>query len=84
MLRRKDWIIYVTDHAQKLHFQQLFKVAEAAEWLVGGVRVNHVHFGLVKGEDGKKLASRDGAPVALLDLLNDALHAGTLPVILVM
>jgi arginyl-tRNA synthetase len=44
---------------QELHFKMVFAAAKKAEWL-GGVdgkkppRIEHVGFGLVLGEDGKK------------------------------
>ena len=36
------------------------------------VEVTHVPFGLVKGEDGKKLKTRSGETIKLKDLLNEA------------
>lgn len=57
-----DWIIYVTDHGQAQHFQLVFKAAEKAGYLPKDkkVRLDHVGFGLVLGEDGKKFRSRSG------------------------
>jgi arginyl-tRNA synthetase len=66
-----DEIIYVTDGRQQLHFQQLFAVfrrwhPEAA------VRLAHVWFGSILGEDNKPLKTRSGEPVRLADLLDEA------------
>ncbi len=65
-------IIYVTDAGQSNHFAQVFQVAERAGILTEDVGVTHVPFGLVKGEDGKKLKTRSGEIVRLKDLLTEA------------
>ena len=66
-------IIYVTDAGQATHFAQVFQVARRAGWIPGGVEVVHVPFGLVQGEDGKKLKTRSGETVRLKDLLDEAI-----------
>lgn len=66
-------IIYVTDAGQANHFTQVFQVARRAGWLTDDVRVEHVPFGLVQGEDGKKLKTRSGETVRLRDLLDEAI-----------
>lgn len=65
-------IIYVTDAGQANHFAQVFQVARRAGWLPDEVDVVHVPFGLVQGEDGKKLKTRSGETVRLRDLLDEA------------
>jgi len=71
-------IIYVTDGGQANHFAQVFQVAQRAGWLTNQVEVVHVSFGLVQGEDGKKLKTRSGETVRLRDLLDEAIaHART-------
>ena len=65
-------IIYVTDAGQANHFTQFFQVAKRASILTEKTTVVHVPFGLVKGEDGKKLKTRSGDTVRLKDLLNEA------------
>ncbi len=65
-------IIYVTDAGQSNHFSQVFQVAQKAEILPANVTVVHVPFGLVKGEDGKKLKTRSGETIKLKDLLTEA------------
>ncbi|MBF2027316.1 MAG: arginine--tRNA ligase [Oscillatoriales cyanobacterium C42_A2020_001] len=67
-----DRIIYVTDAGQANHFAQFFQVAKRAGWLPDTVEVVHVPFGLVQGEDGKKLKTRSGETVRLRDLLDEA------------
>jgi arginyl-tRNA synthetase len=62
---RADWIIYVTDIGQENHFTAVFKAARMAGWLPADPsqepRVDHVGFGLVLGEDGKRFRSRSSA-----------------------
>ena len=65
-------IIYVTDAGQSNHFAQVLQVANRAGWIPAGVDVVHVPFGLVQGEDGKKLKTRSGETVRLRDLLDEA------------
>ncbi len=65
-------IIYVTDAGQANHFAQVFQVAERAGWIPEGVELVHVPFGLVQGEDGKKLKTRAGDTIRLRDLLDEA------------
>ena len=65
-------IIYVTDAGQSNHFTQFFQVAKRAGILTDKTTVVHVPFGLVKGEDGKKLKTRSGDTIRLIDLLTEA------------
>ncbi|MCT7948735.1 arginine--tRNA ligase [Ancylothrix sp. C2] len=67
-------IIYVTDSGQSSHFAQFFQVAKRAGWLPENVEIVHVPFGLVLGEDGKKIKTRAGDTVRLKDLLNEAIE----------
>jgi len=66
---KADRIIYVTDGRQQLHFRWLFDTAR--RW---GCRakLEHVWFGSVLGPDRKPLKSRDGTPLKLTDLLQEA------------
>ncbi|NDJ18979.1 arginine--tRNA ligase [Myxacorys almedinensis A] len=66
-------LIYVTDVGQANHFAQVFQVARRAGWILDGVEVVHVPFGLVQGEDGKRLKTRSGETVRLRDLLDEAI-----------
>ena len=65
-------VIYVTDAGQANHFAGVFQVARRAGWLPDDGRLEHVPFGLVQGEDGKKLKTRAGDTVRLKDLLDEA------------
>jgi arginyl-tRNA synthetase len=66
-------LIYVTDAGQANHFAQVFQVAQRAGWVPEGIELTHVPFGLVQGEDGKKLKTRSGETVRLRDLLDEAI-----------
>lgn len=70
---KAERIIYVTDTGQANHFAQFFQVAKKAGFLPDKVEVVHIPFGLVLGEDGKKLKTRSGETVKLKDLLDEAI-----------
>jgi arginyl-tRNA synthetase len=67
-------VIYVTDAGQASHFAAVFQVARRAGWVPEGGRLEHVPFGLVQGEDGRKLKTRSGDTVRLKDLLDEAVE----------
>ena len=67
-------VIYVTDAGQANHFAGVFQVAKRAHWIPEDGRLEHVPFGLVQGEDGKKLKTRSGDTVRLRDLLDEAVE----------
>jgi arginyl-tRNA synthetase len=67
-------VIYVTDAGQASHFAGVFQVARRAGWIPAEARLEHVPFGLVQGEDGKKLKTRSGDTVRLKDLLDEAVE----------
>ena len=64
-----DRVIYVVGSPQVLHFKQLFAVAQ----MLGiEMRLEHVGFGAILGEDGKVLRTRSGEAVQLAGLLDEA------------
>jgi arginyl-tRNA synthetase len=66
-----DEIVYVTDARQQLHFQQLF--AAFRRWHPEAkVKLAHVWFGSILGEDGKPFKTRSGETVKLSELLDEA------------
>ncbi|MGL5510333.1 MAG: arginine--tRNA ligase, partial [Microcoleaceae cyanobacterium] len=67
-------LIYVTDAGQSNHFAQVWQVARKAGWIPADVDLVHVPFGLVLGEDGKKLKTRSGETVRLRALLDEAVN----------
>jgi len=73
--RLESWhpndIIYVTDARQQLHFQQLFAIFQ--RWHPEAqIKLAHVWFGSILGEDGKPFKTRSGETVKLADLLDEA------------
>ncbi|XP_020268077.1 arginine--tRNA ligase, cytoplasmic-like isoform X1 [Asparagus officinalis] len=73
---KAEWIIYVTDAGQQLHFSMLFSAARKAGWLPENSnlypKANHVGFGLVLGSDGKRFRTRSSEVVRLAELLDEA------------
>ncbi|MGW6278959.1 arginine--tRNA ligase [Kribbella sp. NPDC055071] len=69
-----DRIVYVVDHRQSLHFEQIFTLARAAGWLPPTTSAEHVPFGTVLGPNGKPFKTREGGTVKLTTLLNDAVE----------
>ena len=65
-----DAMLYVVDHRQSLHFEQLFAVARL--WGVEDVQLEHIKFGTVLGEDGRPYKTRTGDAVGLAGLLDEA------------
>jgi len=64
-------IAYVTDGRQQLHFHQLF--AAYRRWHPEAkVKLAHVWFGSILGEDGKPFKTRSGETVRLSGLLDEA------------
>lgn len=71
---KPDAILYVVDHRQSLHFEQLF--ATARRWGYGDVELKHIGFGTVLGEDGRPIKTRSGWSVDLSDVINEVVaHA---------
>ncbi|TWT99290.1 Arginine--tRNA ligase [Botrimarina colliarenosi] len=71
--RAKEWapdaVLYVVDHRQSLHFEQLFATAKLWGY---DQELTHVSFGTVLGEDGKPYKTRSGSAVGLMGLLDEA------------
>jgi len=66
-----DRLLYVVDAGQSQHLEQVFAVARMAGWVRDDVLVEHVGFGLVLGEDGKRLRARTGDNPKLAELLQE-------------
>ena len=71
---KASWLVYVVGTPQEQHFKLLFAGAERMGLLDRStMRVDHVKFGSVLGEDGKMLKSRSGETPKLADLLDEGL-----------
>jgi arginyl-tRNA synthetase len=67
-------LIYVVGAEQSLHLRMVFAVSALAGYLPEEDAATHVGFGLVLGTDSKKLASRSGGDVRLLELLEEGIE----------
>jgi arginyl-tRNA synthetase len=67
-----DRVLYVVDARQSLHFQQVFAVARAANFVRQNCKLEHIAYGTMMGEDGKPFKTRSGDIVKLRELLNEA------------
>ena len=72
-----DRVLYVTDSGQATHFDQVFQISRRAGFAPESLSLEHVPFGLVLGEDGKKFKTRSGDTVKLMDLLDEAVTRTT-------
>jgi arginyl-tRNA synthetase len=70
---RAQRVIYPVGAEQTNHFAQIFQVGRRAGWITDDVEFVHAPFGLVLGEDSKKLKTRSGESVRLRDLLEEAI-----------
>ncbi|HEY2009290.1 MAG TPA: arginine--tRNA ligase [Rhizomicrobium sp.] len=61
-------ILYVVDHRQHGHFEQVFRAAEKAQ-LSGKAHLEHVGYGTMNGPDGKPFKTRAGGVMKLHDLI---------------
>jgi len=66
---RPDAIWYVVGAPQQLHFRQLFSLARRLGY---GVKLEHIAFGSILGEDRKLMRTRSGEAVQLRELLREA------------
>ncbi|KAL4230596.1 Arginine--tRNA ligase [Mactra antiquata] len=73
-VEKGTWLIYVVDAGQGPHLELIYAAAQAAGlYNPKLIRVEHVAFGVVLGEDKKKFKTRSGDTVRLTDLLNEGL-----------
>ncbi len=74
--RTKRWhpdaMLYVVDHRQSLHFEQLFATARLLGY--DQVDLRHISFGTVLGDDGRPFKTRSGDTVGLEGLLDEAVR----------
>jgi arginyl-tRNA synthetase len=78
-VEKADRLVYVVDVSQAKHFEMVFDAARKCQYLPlekekTKPTVKHVPFGLVLGEDGKKIKTRSGEAVKLRELLSEAIQ----------
>ena len=66
-----DRSVYVVGSEQALHFQMVFAVARQAGWIPDGARFEHAQIGMVLGQDGNRLKTREGETPKLISLLQE-------------
>ena len=66
-----DRSVYVVGSEQALHFQMVFAVARQAGWIPAGVSFEHAQIGMVLGQDGGRLRTREGETPKLSGLLDE-------------
>lgn len=76
-------ILYVVDNGQSLHFEQLFESAKKLGYIEAEqrgkendkeVKLVHAKFGLILSEDMKKLSTRAGKHISLLEVIDEAIN----------
>lgn len=74
--RVKRWkpqqMLYVVANEQTQYFDQVFRAGEKLGWLKREQAI-HVKFGMLRGEDLKKLSTRGGKIFLLEDVINEAI-----------
>ncbi|MDO8492345.1 MAG: arginine--tRNA ligase [bacterium] len=65
-------LLYVVGNEQSLHFEQLFAVAK----ILGcdSTDIEHIKYGLVLGEDKKKMSTREGEAISLEEVIQKAIN----------
>jgi arginyl-tRNA synthetase len=69
-----DAVLYVVDHRQGLHFEQLFAAAKRWKPEYARLELQHISFGTVLGDDGRPFKTRSGDTVGLWGLLDEAVR----------
>ena len=64
-----DLILYVVDHRQRQHFEQVFRAAYKTGIALQSVGLEHNYFGTMNGKDGKPFKTREGGVMKLKDLI---------------
>ncbi|AVL95104.1 arginyl-tRNA synthetase [Moumouvirus australiensis] len=65
-----DQILYVVDSGQSLHFNMIFDTAIKLGWC-SILQAKHIGFGVILGEDGRRLKTRSGKTIKLVDVINE-------------
>ena len=65
-----QYIWYVVDKRQSLHFEQVFRAAYKTEIASSDLKLEHLGFGTMNGKDGKPFKTRAGGVMKLNDLVD--------------
>lgn len=66
---KPDYILYVVDNRQSMHFEQVFRTVKKAG--ISDANLEFLGFGTVNGIDGKPYKTRDGSAPKLDSLFNE-------------
>lgn len=69
---RADIMLYVVANEQALHFKQLFATIDLLGWR-NGIKTEHVKFGMVLAENGKKFSTRKGEAIRLEEVIKKSI-----------
>jgi len=68
-------VVCITDFSQGDHFHMIFDAGRMIGWIDDDKhKLEHIGFGTVMGEDGKRFKTRSGDTVRLVDLLDEAVE----------
>lgn len=70
--RKGNHLIYITDIRQAQHFDMLFKAARKAGWATDSVKLDHIGYGMILGQDRKPFKTRSGETVRLKDVIEES------------
>ncbi|MFA4826608.1 MAG: arginine--tRNA ligase [Methanoregula sp.] len=70
---KPDLVLYVVGDQQILHFKQLFAAARKMGYALSA-RLIHVPFGLILGEYGRKMSTREGEAVDAMHFINKSIE----------
>jgi arginyl-tRNA synthetase len=65
-----ELILYVVDHRQRQHFEQVFRGAVKSGVFPTSEGLEHNYFGTMNGTDGKPFKTREGSVMKLKDLID--------------
>ena len=66
-----DYVIYVVDKRQEMHFVQVFRTARKTGIVSEDVKLSFLGFGTMNGKDGKPFKTREGGVMRLETLIGD-------------
>lgn len=67
---KPEKILYVVGSEQKLHFEQIFAVAQKMNW---NTQLKHINFGFYLSPEGGKMSTRKGKTILMEEVLNETI-----------
>lgn len=64
-------IIYIVDKRQAIHFEQVFRCAKKAGFVLPDTKLTFLGFGTMNGKDGKPFKTREGGVMRLESLIQE-------------